>query len=220
MRIGLALLVALAGLELAGGCGVPDRFACQSDVQCVTEMVQGRCEVEGVCSFPDLGCDSGLRFGDRAGELAGMCVGEASSEADGTSSTGQTSATATSTSTPGTTSSDDADVSGAPPEDLPPSTTGPPPDELPYGPCTDDADCIYPDATCLPLGPSSFCGPPCSMPAAPSDECPADPSMIGTPVCFDLGGGDIRCALSCPATMECPPGMTCAAITEPALCIW
>ena len=71
--VGLAavLLACLA----SPGCTQARRFECASSQQCVQGEVQGTCEPDGACSFPDPMCDSGRRFEDSAG---GACVeGEA-----------------------------------------------------------------------------------------------------------------------------------------------
>ena len=87
------------------GCGLEDLFACQSDDQC---GANGRCELAGVCSFPDSVCPSGRRYGNHAGDLSGTCVAE---EVAGT---GDTSGPPPPVTPPGTSSTD-------------PVTTGPPP---------------------------------------------------------------------------------------------
>jgi hypothetical protein len=46
-------------------------FACTTDVQCGTG---GKCSA-GFCSFPDLSCDSGYRYGELSGSLSNQCVG-------------------------------------------------------------------------------------------------------------------------------------------------
>ena len=49
-------------------------FHCDSDAQCVNGGVQGTCEANNFCSFPDTACDSGKRFGSLSGSAAGECV--------------------------------------------------------------------------------------------------------------------------------------------------
>lgn len=50
-------------------------YACLDDAQCRVDGIDGRCEAQGHCSYPDEGCDSGFRFSQNAsGELAGVCV--------------------------------------------------------------------------------------------------------------------------------------------------
>jgi hypothetical protein len=59
------------GLALACGC-TQGTFACEDDLAC---GVDGMCQPEGWCSFPDDGCPSGQRFGEHSGEgLGGLCV--------------------------------------------------------------------------------------------------------------------------------------------------
>jgi hypothetical protein len=65
----LALTVVLA----CGGCG-GGLFACGSDMDCASAGTAGTCAQEGVCAFPDEGCESGLRYGSHAGDLSGQWV--------------------------------------------------------------------------------------------------------------------------------------------------
>jgi alpha-tubulin suppressor-like RCC1 family protein len=66
MAVGL-----LAGLS----CITPRGFPCERDEQCVLDRVEGRCELEQYCSYPDDDCDGGYRFEARApAGLAGRCV--------------------------------------------------------------------------------------------------------------------------------------------------
>ena len=71
MRLGVAALLVCLG---AGACVSPTSvFTCEQSTQCT---VGGMCQPTGYCSFPDLGCPSGQRYGDAAGDgLAGTCVG-------------------------------------------------------------------------------------------------------------------------------------------------
>jgi len=72
-------LIAGAGLGLAfavldGAC-TANVFACGSSDDCQDGGTPGTCEPTGFCSFPDMQCDSGSRYGDHAGDgLAGECV--------------------------------------------------------------------------------------------------------------------------------------------------
>lgn len=59
-------------------CASPMAFTCLSDDDCSG----GSCQM-GFCAFEDGDCESGLRFGDAAGDLANECVA-----VDGTGSTG------------------------------------------------------------------------------------------------------------------------------------
>ena len=57
-----------------GGCRA-SAFACNDATQCLAGGVEGTCQPDGWCSFPDPGCESGERYGDYAGEdVAGRCV--------------------------------------------------------------------------------------------------------------------------------------------------
>ncbi|MBK8239168.1 MAG: hypothetical protein IPK74_26895 [Deltaproteobacteria bacterium] len=96
------LLIALH----SAACGAAT-FACEDDARCGDG---GRCEPNGYCSFADLACASGRRFGEHApAGIAGACVdgdvgtgdvssGGGSSSSTGNASTGDSSSTAASTS--------------------------------------------------------------------------------------------------------------------------
>ena len=75
-------LSAYVAVGFAGGwfaaCASPMAFTCLSDDDCSG----GSC-VMGFCAFEDGDCESGLRFGDAAGDVANECV-----VVDGTGSTG------------------------------------------------------------------------------------------------------------------------------------
>lgn len=47
-------------------------YRCSSNTEC---GAGGTCESVGFCSFPDMDCSSGERFGDSAGALANQCTG-------------------------------------------------------------------------------------------------------------------------------------------------
>jgi hypothetical protein len=60
---------------LLTACGQPRSFHCTSDGQCVNAGVPGRCEADGFCSFPDVTCASGSRYGDHAApDVRDTCV--------------------------------------------------------------------------------------------------------------------------------------------------
>lgn len=68
------VLLGLGILVLAVGCSNP-AYVCTSSSQCVADGVDGTCQPEGYCSFPDPACDSGERFEADAGDaLGGTCV--------------------------------------------------------------------------------------------------------------------------------------------------
>jgi hypothetical protein len=72
----------LLGLMAAiGGCTpIASAFRCADSAACVREGVQGTCEGNHWCSFPDAGCGSGRRYGEFAGDgLSGACVTAADS---------------------------------------------------------------------------------------------------------------------------------------------
>jgi hypothetical protein len=66
MRVTI-VFVALA----AGGCLRTTQFQCANDSAC---GAQGVCESTGFCSFVDSDCESGRRYGDSAGTMAGQCT--------------------------------------------------------------------------------------------------------------------------------------------------
>ncbi|HEX9100896.1 MAG TPA: hypothetical protein VF997_01765, partial [Polyangia bacterium] len=72
-----ALVVAVA---LAAGCApsLPSSYHCATDAQCTSSGLQGRCEPNGACAFPDASCSDGYRYGDLGPPgIAGACVGAA-----------------------------------------------------------------------------------------------------------------------------------------------
>jgi hypothetical protein len=87
-----AAMMGLAGLGwAASACGPALGFACSTDQQCQAGAVEGACQVNGYCSFPDEACPSGHRFGDAAPpDVANVCVepSEGTSTSTGTDSTG------------------------------------------------------------------------------------------------------------------------------------
>jgi Concanavalin A-like lectin/glucanases superfamily len=120
-------LARIAGpLILAGGLASwacrADSFACQDDSQC-DAVGGGQCELTGYCSFPDMACASGRRYGELATSgLAGECVAvddattstgtDPSTSIDLTSLTMSPITTVEATSDPVTTSPVDSDSSG------------------------------------------------------------------------------------------------------------
>lgn len=56
----------------AGGCLRGTEYRCSTNTEC---GAGGTCESVGFCSFPDMDCTSGGRFGDSAGTLANQCTG-------------------------------------------------------------------------------------------------------------------------------------------------
>ena len=168
-----ALWLSLAALPWAAACAATESFVCDADVQCVTDVEAGRCEPEGVCSFPDAACPSGHRYGKLAGELSGECVGAGASDGssepgatslvpegtaetgDGSSGPAATSTTSTSTGTTTTTSMTSTTTE--------PETTGTGvPD--PFGSCNSDVECAVDGSVCIPaMSGGSVCSPPCDV---------------------------------------------------------
>ncbi len=62
------------GAALAA-CGDPTPFTCDRNSDCSVDGVTGVCTNFNYCAFPDDTCQSGLRYHDSAGSLAGTCVG-------------------------------------------------------------------------------------------------------------------------------------------------
>jgi hypothetical protein len=84
------LTALLLCLPYASGCHRV--FTCDADGQCAGLGVDGVCEAEGFCSFPDGGCPSGRRFGEHAAaDLIGACVDEPAASTSGTTSSSTTS---------------------------------------------------------------------------------------------------------------------------------
>lgn len=66
---------ALAVLAAACAPSLPASYHCSSDAQCRFGGQQGRCETSGACSFPDVSCASGSRYGQLGpAGIAGACV--------------------------------------------------------------------------------------------------------------------------------------------------
>lgn len=77
MRSALVLAGVLATCGLLGGivgCLSKPRFECAGAGECLNGAVQGTCEADGYCSFPDSSCPSGQRYGELSGPQAGECV--------------------------------------------------------------------------------------------------------------------------------------------------
>ena len=103
------LLVAIAGLLVS--C-VTTTARCIEHSDCVSDGIQGRCQSNGFCSFPDLECDSGQRYDDYAGGVAGECVPDGDDATSGVAtSSAVTSWTITGTSGESTTMATAADGS-------------------------------------------------------------------------------------------------------------
>src|SRR5262245_24155293 len=69
-----ACLIAAAGL--VSSCLTPKtEFTCDGDQACVSQGRTGVCETVGFCSYSDLTCPLGRRYGAASGALSGECVG-------------------------------------------------------------------------------------------------------------------------------------------------
>ncbi len=63
---------------LACACGEPDPFPCAVESDCVIGDNEGRCERNAYCTYPDVACQPGRRWGPYAGDgLADGCTSEA-----------------------------------------------------------------------------------------------------------------------------------------------
>lgn len=70
-------LLLFAALAAAAGCrpSLPGSYQCTTSSQCAFAGAQGVCEPSGACSFPDVTCPSGRRYGQYGPPgLAGACV--------------------------------------------------------------------------------------------------------------------------------------------------
>jgi len=75
-------MILIVAATIAAGCVKASDFQCAADSVCIHADVQGTCESNGYCSFPDTSCSSGKRFGALSGSSADQCVG-AGSGSDG-----------------------------------------------------------------------------------------------------------------------------------------
>jgi hypothetical protein len=65
-----------ACLLAAAGCdSLASEFLCSGSQACRLHGVQGMCETDGHCSFPDAACPSMRRYSDYSGRLSDVCVG-------------------------------------------------------------------------------------------------------------------------------------------------
>ncbi|MBV1860519.1 MAG: hypothetical protein KUG77_19055 [Nannocystaceae bacterium] len=60
-----------------GACAEPAPYPCATDSDCVVDAAAGRCEPNAYCSYPDVACEPGRRWGPFAGDgLADACTTE------------------------------------------------------------------------------------------------------------------------------------------------
>ncbi|MCA9707590.1 MAG: hypothetical protein KDK70_17185 [Myxococcales bacterium] len=89
MRVKISAVLIGCTLGISANCAATG-FVCADASECLLEGVQGRCEADGWCSFPDEACPSGHRYGKNAGDgLGGACT-----EEEGTGSSSASSTTA------------------------------------------------------------------------------------------------------------------------------
>lgn len=67
-------LAMLGSLPTGAACVKRGDFECLTSDQCVFSGRSGFCEANSFCSFPDNNCDSGRRFGEHSGPVAGSCT--------------------------------------------------------------------------------------------------------------------------------------------------
>jgi len=223
LRLALGVL---AGIAVGLACRSSQVFECRADGECVIDAIRGRCEFEGVCSFPDGGCPSGRRFGELSGEVAGECVDlpgatGGTTDGGGVTGTGGSRGTETSKGSDGT-STGEASSTGSlgTSSGTGGSSSGGGPTGDPYGQCETPNDCPGMDPMCIPLGMTSGCTVSCNDPAEPSMECPESVDGSGTPTCAEAGLMVPVCVLSCVDDMDCPDGMVCVDFMGPSYCLW
>lgn len=98
----LAALVALA----SAGCVKLDSYSCAQSLECIHGEVLGSCEPDGLCSFPDVTCPSGKKYGDLAGGQSGQCVGDGNGGSSSSTTVSPTTSVSASTFDPPTSSTD------------------------------------------------------------------------------------------------------------------
>ena len=222
-------------LASSSGACRDDYFVCTQDSEC-TQEAGGRCEPSGSCSFPDLECPTGRRYGEAGNpQVAGQCVpasdigstgivetdGGSTSTTTGTttSATGSTGASEESSSsgtgsTSGTSMSDGSST-GSSTGDASSSSTGSgfPTREL-YQPCTmatQDVDC--PNSVCAEFSVGPIEGGFCTNPCRDVSDC-YDPGVGAEASCIITnvqGTSGASCFLDCSASGAdgCLEGMAC-----------
>ena len=102
---------------LVGGCLNIGAYTCSQSNQCTRDGEPGFCQPTGYCSYADVTCPTGFRYGDEAEDsLAGECVMPAGATDTDIGPT---------TMTPGDSSGSGESSSGPNPTTLDPTTTGP-----------------------------------------------------------------------------------------------
>lgn len=215
-----------AVLCIAGSCGAPDTFLCETDIECG----EGQCELNGFCSFEDGSCESGRRYGEHAGQVSGNCVagdGTGTTEAtpsDSTSddlgdstTTGPDTGTTLSLADSGSTADADSGPSGASSDDSSStasdgydssdgsgSSSGGPPMDHPYQDCQADDECPAPGSLCMAV---TTTPPQCLPPCMRAADCPEPPEPTNDVTCLMS-----FCFLTCGGMSECPSDLECASL--------
>ncbi len=217
VRCWLIVMVLGAGIGLA--CG-EDAFHCTVDAQCMLAGIQGVCQPNAFCTFPDGDCMSGQRYGEGAGDgLAGTCLdGGGSSGPGSTSEVGTQSGDGMPGTSTGEITADDTSSSGGQ-EETSGSDDGPPGDD-PYGSCSDSEECLDPKGDCLDFDTEDVCAPSCEVDA----DCPLAMDATAGPVCAALDKAGPRvCVLLCEGFDDCPEGMDCSFRAfggKLPICVW
>ncbi|HTL31831.1 MAG TPA: C-type lectin domain-containing protein [Kofleriaceae bacterium] len=73
MRLFAHVALVVAGLAALGGCLRQTDFKCSNNFDCAASGAV--CEPDRYCSFTDMDCASGRRYGDLSGPNSGKCVG-------------------------------------------------------------------------------------------------------------------------------------------------
>lgn len=201
------LVPTLLGMCLGLACG-DSAFRCEDDTQCARDGLQGQCQANQFCTFPDDSCPSGQRYGSDAGSgLADMCLNVDEAGTDAATSVGEgttsgmpatTAATTTASTSTGSADGTDDTTTTSPPADVPPM-----PD--PYGDCFDIDDCQFVTGECVELDTTAVCAPPCET----VRECPQPVDPSAATDCILDGTGKGWCTLTCATTNDCPAGMEC-----------
>lgn len=74
--------VLVLGAVASARCSSDNAFVCDQDGDCGNG---GVCQASNYCAFPDDSCESGLKYPEHAGELAGLCVVDEAMTEGGTS---------------------------------------------------------------------------------------------------------------------------------------
>ena len=181
--MGWRTAIVLASMAL-GGCNLSP-FVCADDTSC-SQSSEGRCEANGVCSYPDSECDSGRRYSAYGPSDQGLCVSD--SDPTTTTTTGGEDPASTSgggvttlgPTTETTTGSSDSTSSTGSTDEGEESSSGDVPDAC--GGCSERGFCVEVDGD-----PTCACDPGWTMVGL---ECLEDPCATATCYFVDSEEGD------------------------------